>query len=539
MLSTHKKAKCYAGGGLIESLFGASKKESVTEKFARQDAERAAKATKPAAAPAVAPAAPAAGTIAGYAGMSAMQRREKEAGLADGGPIKGPGTGTSDSIHREMADGTYIMPTDSTKKMGLGATKVPVRVSNGEHEITPEQVHKIGAAVLTAVKDATHKPIAKMGAKRGKQALATGGLVEDPNERAAFGVFPQLAGGKRTSYATDNALRSGVVATGPASFAPALTPAAPVGPAITADGPGTRMNAQQDPRSTVAALSAPVVPAPRAPAAPGATATAALPDPASPPPGGVIRRLGNSYSGTDIGPGATIDNARNPGAGVTTIPGGAVSGTPSVDASLAAARTAAADRGDFGAVRDSYAAQGQGFGGQPAGGMSADQLQRIAMSPAGTIGRTFARKQLLANQETETTRRGQDATAGIARERLSMDKQTAAGEQAARKGLIAAQSAYLNAKTPAEKEAAAETLRALQGKSEPTDKFTVVPEYDGNGVRIGTTVLDQSGKPVTAKAAQTMPAGLVVGAPTKQADGVYQAAGKTVTIKSGKVTEIK
>ncbi len=483
MLSTHKKAKCYAGGGLINSLFG-GKTESVSEKYARQDAERAAKAPKPAAAAAPA-AAPAAGTISGYAAGTAMRDREKAAGLKAGGAIRGPGTSTSDSI--------------------------PIMASAGEFMIKAKAVEKIGVPALEALNaiadKPSDKPIAKLGAKRKKQALASGGMVEDPNERAAFGVYPQLAGSKRTSYATDNALRSGVMATGPDTFAPALTPATPQGPAIVGNGPGTRMTAQQDPRSTLAtspAMPTPTVATAATPATPGAPAQATLPNPAAPAPGGVIRRIGNSYSGTDVGAGATIDNARNPGAGVTTIPGGAVSGTPSVDASLAAARTAAADRGDFGAVRASYAAQGQGFG---ADGMSNEQLQRIAMSPAGTIGRTFARKQLLANQETETARRGQDATAKVATERLSIEKRAADTEQAAKQGLIAAQSAYMNAKTPKAKAEAEETLRALQGRYEktPTDKFTVVPEYDGNGVRVGTTVLDQSGKVVNPKGAAAPP----------------------------------
>ena len=38
---------------------------------------------------------------------------------------------------------------------------------------------------------------------------------------------------------------------------------------------------------------------------------------------------------------------------------------------------------------------------------------------------------------------------------------------------------------------------------------------------------------------QALPAGLVVGAPTKQASGTYQVGNKSVTIKDGKVTEIK
>lgn len=58
-------------------------------------------------------------------------------------------------------------------------------------------------------------------------------LVQLPNaadNRAVFGLYPQLAGRRRTSHATDNALRAGVVATGPATFQPAIEPAARSGP---------------------------------------------------------------------------------------------------------------------------------------------------------------------------------------------------------------------------------------------------------------------------------------------------------------------
>ena len=37
-----------------------------------------------------------------------------------GGPVRGPGTGTSDEVADTVADGTYIMPTDSTEAIGDG-----------------------------------------------------------------------------------------------------------------------------------------------------------------------------------------------------------------------------------------------------------------------------------------------------------------------------------------------------------------------------------------------------------------------------------
>lgn len=52
------------------------------------------------------------------AGHTASAVRQSK---ADGGPIRGAGTGTSDSIKTEVPEGSYIMPADSTAKLGEGA----------------------------------------------------------------------------------------------------------------------------------------------------------------------------------------------------------------------------------------------------------------------------------------------------------------------------------------------------------------------------------------------------------------------------------
>jgi hypothetical protein len=160
-----------------------------------------------------------------------------------GGPIEGPGTGTSDSIKKQVPAGSYIMPADSTARLGLnpemlkkykeglaakgadlprlGARKnVPVNLSNGEYELPPEQVHAVGVETLNQVKEATHSPAApRLGVdieafKRFKQEkanlprlgvnadmirqhkerqskelfFADGGLVEDPDKLPRLGV---------------------------------------------------------------------------------------------------------------------------------------------------------------------------------------------------------------------------------------------------------------------------------------------------------------------------------------------------------------
>lgn len=146
--------------------------------------------------------------------------KPKGACYANGGMVRGPGTGTSDSVHDKVPPGTFVMPADSTEKIGaeqlegmgfkagkrgmakasapmarLGfkakaaAPEVPVNLSNGEFKLTPEQVHAIGAEVLEGMKDATHEAAEPReegkgdGVARDALYFADGGLVEDERKK--------------------------------------------------------------------------------------------------------------------------------------------------------------------------------------------------------------------------------------------------------------------------------------------------------------------------------------------------------------------
>lgn len=241
---------------------------------------------------------------------------------ANGGMVRGPGTGTSDDIETEIPAGSYIMPADTTRKVGAEALgelgkPVPVALSNGEYQMPPEQVHAVGVETLNQIKDATHTPVARgfnpgqapqrdesrlflnqggspseeerrarlsqgltpyapnygpaglnPQARINAQAAAPTPAAKDPLDGGAvFGMFPQLAGGKRTTYAMDNKLRTGVQATGPSTFAQAT----PSEKTIIGGGDGRRMNAEQDPRSLTAVVpSGPAAPAPQTATAPAA-----------------------------------------------------------------------------------------------------------------------------------------------------------------------------------------------------------------------------------------------------------------------------
>lgn len=196
----------FADGGLVQGfkrVFGMDEERNARVAAYRAQAAQEKAAQAPAPAPAPAPA------LSDYAGMGAMKRREKAAGLADGGTVKprgfkagglirGPGTGTSDSIETEKRPGTFIMPADSTQAIGPKALEemgevddsameeqgeeVPVCLSNGEFELPPEKVQALGEAVLTVMRDATHKPVRGFAPQaepeEPRQFFADGGLVK-------------------------------------------------------------------------------------------------------------------------------------------------------------------------------------------------------------------------------------------------------------------------------------------------------------------------------------------------------------------------
>ena len=88
----------------------------------------------------------------------------KQAQAEKGGKIKGKGTGTSDDIKKTVPSGSFIMPKDSTDAIGeenLARLGEPteVNLSNGEYQLSPNEVHAVGVRALSGMKDQTHEPV--------------------------------------------------------------------------------------------------------------------------------------------------------------------------------------------------------------------------------------------------------------------------------------------------------------------------------------------------------------------------------------------
>jgi len=97
------------------------------------------------------------------------------------GLVIGPGTGTSDSIPADVPHGAYIVPADSTQKLGLSGgadgDTVAAKLSNGEFQVSPEDVQRIGASVLDILRGVTHMPAREQ--QKSSEGYADGGLVND------------------------------------------------------------------------------------------------------------------------------------------------------------------------------------------------------------------------------------------------------------------------------------------------------------------------------------------------------------------------
>ncbi len=221
--------------------------------------------------------------------MEAMGFKQQPQRLAKGGLVRGPGTGTSDSIPDEAEPGTFIMPADSTAEIGPSALEkmgtMPVRLSNGEFKLPPEQVMAIGEAVLKLMKDATHTPVngvdggqtdEEVAEARGfspvaaqrmqevpEQYFADGGLVENNVTRVGNSYSGGNVGGNIT---VNGGAPAGTFSENPANrmaVAPSPAPApTPVTPAASAAPVGTQpaATAVSNPSPAVATSSQPPAP---------------------------------------------------------------------------------------------------------------------------------------------------------------------------------------------------------------------------------------------------------------------------------------
>ncbi|WP_336791766.1 phage tail tape measure protein [Gordonia malaquae] len=140
-------------------------------------------------------------------------------GVADDGAIRGPGSGTSDSIRTSVREGSHIftaaevraagghgainrkmaaMSTSSVASAGAGPM-VPVALSNGEHYASPEQVDALGGHDAMLAFRAGLTGDGGTAAAQQRQGLYLGGLVRAEQVGKQNDGLPYITGARDCS----------------------------------------------------------------------------------------------------------------------------------------------------------------------------------------------------------------------------------------------------------------------------------------------------------------------------------------------------
>lgn len=324
------------------------------------------------------------------------------------------------------------------RRLGPAAAGAGVVSSFNHYKINDPEVDSSAAGTFDAVK---RGDFAGAGRSLSKGALETMMDLGSAGAQAADFIVP----GKATvSGAYDRFLRN--------QFGDQLAPAPGVGaqPALEAQP------AAAAPKPSPAAAPAP------------AAATATVPNPAA--PSGAVRRLGNAYSGSNVAGDITINGKAPRGgfAGGTGDGSFRYGGGTTNDAALFEARKAALQAGDVGAVQASYAAQGQTFGPQ------VDPVQQLMNN--GRPMTTRKAGAIADLQRAQASTQGAAADRKLAQDRFDLERDGAKLDNQGKAQLASVRNMLFDANTtPAQRKSALETYRALTGKTETPNRFTVVP----------------------------------------------------------------
>lgn len=542
-----KMAVPYADGGYVhplsirgvmnsaKKLFEQAPEENITQKFARKDAELKAKhpelfkkdTTEPVQKPEQSPISVVNTIRNRNEQIDKAAKGYKDGGQIKAGIIKGPGTGTSDSIKGKMENGSFVMPKDTTDVM----------VSNGETNFTPEMVQSVGAAALMAAKELTHTPVGKQNATQ----FADGGYVEEKKKNnfgdaaavnqnplvsqiptgghqapqgnpvtgteftrnvgntinALPGISPVLTGANALLGASKagQALTSGAAGVGSVAqtIAPYAVPTAgAVGLGIASSSPERQV---QQPAAIQQVTPAPVAASPQ-PAT--TTAVVAVPSAVESVPNNQVTRIGNSYTGApNIAGNVQINNPRGGGISPQNQQAAQALSDKSAAGSLAGAPIQSGGGVNFGTGGSDYQRRLDRKNAETGASSILDTPSRKtardtlrAMSAEDLANINAQSSQNIANINAETQRVGYGiqaqnnlATQQNAATRLGIDRNNATltnkqTEQqiGVTKQMQDLQARLLTAK-PEERSLIEDNLRALQGKYEKTvpDKFTVVP----------------------------------------------------------------
>lgn len=480
----------FAGGGLIEGFkkaIGITPESPELKAYKeRAAAERSGKAAAPAA---QTMAAPPKSAIGDYVGNSALDKRMKAAdAMASGGPIKGPGTGTSDDVLLWGSNGEFMVRKAAVDVVG---TEVLEAINAlGEDQSTaddPEDKQPGKYAVGGLVNGST---VNRFGSEVGNtpeesQRLAnqTSSYVAGAKARApaqqqmAAPAQPAPAAPQQSEYARQMGEVGNFFANGASAAVKTLVSAPGYG--LSSQAPAVAATSTPAPSAAPAQPVAPVAPAvPAVASAPrGAPATSPnAPNPASGSPDqatdGVVTRKGNSFSGQNISGDVRYADGTASKGSVSVVPGMSQAAIDKTLTNPDGSRWSEADNATMAAnIRDGVDPMRGTQRGMAEEKMA--RLQNLALSPNGTPGKSNALK-ILSMQSDE---RRTAATQQTERDKLAVTTKGAELDNAGKQQTLDAQRALTEAKTPEEKKSALEVLAGLQGRvnQTPQEEYAYAP----------------------------------------------------------------
>lgn len=460
--------------GSIKNMLGmGGPPETITQKYARQDAENQARWASQAPAPAPAPAPALAGgtsAISNYAGgmQSTLQRREAEAGLADGGLVPSVKKGARRNREPGYANGTPggIPMSDEDRKALINQIPADTAPNLKPADPNADTSDTTDSEAWRNVKNTVYALPGAGGLLEGGAALAGVASKVAPIIGGAIGLGAR-AGSKVLPYA---APATGLVAIkqGMASENAAAAPAAAPAPASTA--------------AAQPATAAPT-PAAAAPAsAPAAAAASATADdsglPSSSDNIATMNRAGQTLN--EIGALQTSGAYAQPGA-MGASPGlGYIPPDPAIEQRREFDRTNLMDKMDE-AIRHNPGARGARMAAVYGGALhdlegNAQSGANVQTQEQGQVARTSMQEQgqnqrsgaTIASNEKVQSQKNQLAAAEAA-PKIGVDRQRLADARI----LSNLQQQYTAATDDATRSSLAEQIRTLQGKTQ--NRFTVVP----------------------------------------------------------------
>ncbi|MFA6064062.1 MAG: hypothetical protein WC736_15845 [Gallionella sp.] len=164
-----------------------------------------------------------------------LEAQMAELGLARGAvAIKGPGTGTSDSIHGvSLSKGESVLPAATTRALGAKNIARIIKATNGK---PPAIGARVGGKHANGVVPKPEDDAAYRAGQAVKETAAAGGQLAGIPRRLAFGAAKSIA-------ETGERFGRGVLGMAPATAAtaapaaPTTTPAAPMTPALGVQRP--------------------------------------------------------------------------------------------------------------------------------------------------------------------------------------------------------------------------------------------------------------------------------------------------------------